>query len=131
MSQENVELIRVGLDAYNRGDWEAALKYAAPDFVLDMSRSIGPVGGIYTVDQMRQLWGDFDSTFESHRVEAHEFIEADEHVVVPITVHATGRDGIEATANTALVYTLRDGAVTRMAMYQTREDALEAVGLGE
>ncbi len=35
MSQENVEVIRAVVAAFNRGDWDAALSYAAPDFRLD------------------------------------------------------------------------------------------------
>ncbi len=42
MSQENVEIISAAIDAYNRGDWEATLSATAPEFELDMSRSIGP-----------------------------------------------------------------------------------------
>jgi ketosteroid isomerase-like protein len=131
MSQENVELVRSGIDAYNRRDWDALLEHAGPDFVWDMSRSIGPNRGMYSVDQFRSWVEDLWATFEEHRFEADEFIEAGENVVVPITVHATGRDGIEAQAHTALAYTFRDGAVTRIAMYNELQEALEAAGLRE
>ena len=45
MSQENVEVIRAALDAFNRGDFDAMLKYAAPDFELDWSRAVGARAG--------------------------------------------------------------------------------------
>ena len=41
MSQENVEAIRAAMDAWNRGDWDEALKEAAPDVVLDNSSNAG------------------------------------------------------------------------------------------
>jgi ketosteroid isomerase-like protein len=72
MSQANVEMVREALDAYNRRDLDAVLKDMAPDFELDMSRSIGPLRGIYGPDEMRQLWGDVAEIFESHRIEAEE-----------------------------------------------------------
>ena len=132
MSEENVEIVRAALDAYNRGDRDAALKDMAPDFELDMSRSIGPdQRGVYRLDQMRQFWDDFLEPVESHRLEAEEFIEAGDQVIVPTTAYARGRDGIEVTARTATIYTIRDGAIARMCMYQTLQDALEAAGLGE
>jgi ketosteroid isomerase-like protein len=132
MSHRNVEIVRAGIEAFNREDWDAVLEYAAPDFVLDMSRAIGPEQrGIYTVDQLRSFLEDLRGTFESFRIEADEFIDAGERVVVPTTAHAQGRDAIEVKARTASVYTLRDGAVTRMVMYQERQEALEAVGLRE
>ena len=42
MSQENVEIVRAAFDALNRGDMDAVLKDAAPDFELDWSRAVGP-----------------------------------------------------------------------------------------
>ena len=132
MSQENVEIVRAGLEAFNREDWDAVLEYAAPDFVLDMSRAIGPEQrGMYKLDRLRAFLEDLRGTFESFHIEADEFIEAGEHVVVPTTSHARGRGAIELKARTASVYTLRDGAITRLVMYQERQEALEAVGLAE
>jgi ketosteroid isomerase-like protein len=130
MSQENVEIVRAGMDAFNREDWDAALEVAAPDFVLDMSRAIGPEQrGMYDLEKLRSFLEDLRGTFDSFQIEADEFIDAGEQVVVPTTSHGRGRGGIEVTARTASVYTLRDGAVTRLVMYQERREALEAVGL--
>jgi ketosteroid isomerase-like protein len=74
---------------------------------------------------------EFAGNWESVRVEPHEFIEAGDLVVVPWTMHVKGRDGIEAASRVALVWTIRDGAIERMTLYQGRQDALEAVGLSE
>ena len=41
MSEENVEMIRAAMEAWNRRDWDEALKNAAPDFVLDNSMNAG------------------------------------------------------------------------------------------
>jgi ketosteroid isomerase-like protein len=46
-------------------------------------------------------------------------------------MHGTGRDGIEAVARFAFVWTIRNGAIERMVMYQSRQDALEDLGLSE
>jgi ketosteroid isomerase-like protein len=102
MSQENVEIVRAGLDAYNREDWDDLFGYLAPDFVLDMSRSVGPQRGIYELSQMRSYLEDFAATFESVRIEAEGLIDVDELVVMPNTAHVRGRDGIEATAHRSL-----------------------------
>ena len=131
MSQENVEIVRKGIEAYNRRDLDAVLEDGAPDFEFDLSRAAGPVHGVLDADEFRSWVIDMWETFEEHRFEAHEFIEVGDRVVVSVTAHATGRDGIEATADTAGVYTLRDGAVARIAMFQTREQALKAAGLRE
>ena len=51
MSQENLEIVRAAFDAYNRGDLDVVLSYAAPDFELDWSRGIGPQRGVYKLDR--------------------------------------------------------------------------------
>ncbi len=53
MSQENVATARAFLEAYNREDFEAALKHATPGFVLDFSRALGPYRGVYPRNQVR------------------------------------------------------------------------------
>jgi ketosteroid isomerase-like protein len=109
------------------GDVDAALKDVAPDFELDWSRAAGPQRGIYKLDQVRSFFNDFLETFESTRVEPANFIEADEHVVVPQTGYLQGRDGIEVTARITLVWTIRDGSIARLCLYQGLPEALEAV----
>jgi ketosteroid isomerase-like protein len=131
MSQENVEIVRAAIDAYNRGDLEASLKDADPGFELDLTRAAGPLHGVYGRDQMLRLWAEFAETWESVRIEPHAFIEAGEDVVVPWTMHLTGREGIEVQARVAWTCTVRDGTVERLCMYQEQQDALEAVGLSE
>jgi ketosteroid isomerase-like protein len=131
MSQENIEIVRAGIDAYNRGDLEAALKEAAPDFEFDLSRARGPLRGVYGRDQMFRFWDEFAEGWESQRIEPHEFIEVADDVVVPWTLHAKGRDGIEVEARVTWTFTIRDGAIRRICMYQDRSDALEAAGLRE
>src|SRR3954464_6875864 len=131
MSQENVEIIRATYDAYNRGDLDAALKDAAAEFELDWTRAVGPQRGVYRLDQIREFLIDFLEAFESTRVEPDEFIEAGDQVVVPQTGYIRGRDGIEVVARVALVWTIRDGAIVQICLYQEKRDALKAAGLSE
>ena len=52
-------------------------------------------------------------------------------VVVPNVVYQRGRDDIEVSARSTLLYTLRDGKVTRVCLFQEEDEALKAVGLAE
>jgi len=63
--------------------------------------------------------------------EPERFIDAGESVVVPNMVHIRGRDGIEVSARSAIVFTFRSHRITRMCLYQETEQALKAVGLEE
>jgi ketosteroid isomerase-like protein len=131
MSQENVEIVRAAIDAYNRGDWDAVVKDAASDFEFDLSRAVGPNHGVYGRDQTQSFSSQFAEDWESVWIEPHEFVEADEHVVVPWTMHAVGRDGIEVQTRVTFTWTIRNGAIERVCMYQGLPEALEAAGLRE
>ena len=131
MSQENVEIVKAAIDAYNREDWDAMFKDTAPGFEVDLSRAVGPWRGVFGLDQIRRVMGEYLETWESARGEPHEFIEAGDLVVVPATQHLKGRGGIEVVVSATLVWTIRNGAIERVTMYQERQDALEAVGLSE
>ena len=131
MSQENVEIVKAWYDAYNREDWDAFYKDVAPGFEVDLSRAVGPWRGVFGLDQFRRVVEEFRETWESTRQEPHEFIEAGDLVVVPATQHLKGRGGIEVVASATLVWTIRNGAVERVTMYQDRQDALEDLGLSE
>ena len=131
MSQENVEIVKAWYDAVNREDWDAMFKDTAPGFEVDLSRAVGPWRGVFGLDQIRPVMEEFRETWESARLEPHEFIEAGDLVVVPSTLHLKGRDGIEVVVRGTFVWTIRNGAIERMVMYQERQEALEAVGLSE
>jgi ketosteroid isomerase-like protein len=128
LASENVNTVAAAIDAVNREDWDAAFRDMAPGFELDMSRAAGPGNGVYSLDETRLFVGDLASTWESVRIEPQEFIEAGDLVVVPWTMHASGREGIEVVSRPTFVCTIRDGLIERMCMYQERHEALEAVG---
>ena len=131
MSQENVEIVKAWYDAWNREDWDAMVIDLAPGFELDFSRSVGPWRGVFGLDQIRRTTEEFRETWESDWLEPHEFIEAGDLVVVPSTQHVKGRGGIEVAARGVYVWTIRNGALERMVMYQNKEDALDDLGLSE
>ena len=64
-------------------------------------------------------------------LEAHDFTEAGSEVVVSNTVHFRGREGIEVIASSGLVFTVENGQITRLRLFQERAEAFEAAGLSE
>jgi len=109
-----VELTWAVIDAFNRGDREWLLERIDDDFEFDWTRSRGPLAGIYRAGTdspsfLREQW----ETFESFHMEATDFINRGHQVVVPDTVHAQGRNGIEVSAEASHVFTLEPTAVSR------------------
>ena len=130
MSRENVELVRRGFASANAGDWESFFRDVAPNWELDWSRTRGPeVPGVYRGDEAQRVLIDFLESWQSVRIEPHEFIEEGEYLVIPLTMHLVGRDGIGVQARNTWTFTIRDGKLVRSCLYQDKQDALKAVGL--
>jgi ketosteroid isomerase-like protein len=132
MSQENVEVVQRGIEAWNRRHLTTWLAWFAPDAEIDWSRSRAPHKGVYRGrGELEAFWDVFWSTFEDVQIETHGFTEVGSEVVVSNTGHSRGRQGIEVIARSTFVYTVEKGQITRLRMFQERAEALEAVGLSE
>ena len=68
---------------------------------------------------------------ESIRFEIDEFAEAGELVAVSSRNYDRGRDGIEMTVRPSSVWTIRDGRIVHLCMYQEWQEALEAIGISQ
>jgi ketosteroid isomerase-like protein len=130
MSHENVETVRQSLDAYGRRESDVLRELTAPDVELDWSASRGWFARVYQgIDEVLQFYDGYFEAFERIAIKPECFIHAGEFVVVPNTAHQRGRDGIEVSARSTLVFTMRDGKIARICLYQRTEEALRAVGL--
>jgi len=132
MSQKNVEIVRRHLEAWNQRDKTAYVASFRPDAEIDWSRARALFRGVYRGrEQQKAFWDEFWSTFEDSQLEIHNLTEAGSEVVVWNTAHMWGRDGIEVTARSALVFTVKNGEITRLRLFQEQAEALEAAGLRE
>jgi ketosteroid isomerase-like protein len=130
MSQENVEIAKRALDAYTRRDVDALRTIADPDIELDWSASRAWLAGVYRgLEETLRFYDGYFEAFEEIIIEADEYIDAGESVVIPNVAHQVGRDGIQVSARSTLVFTVRGGKLRRICLYQETEQALEAVGL--
>jgi ketosteroid isomerase-like protein len=132
MSQENVEIVRQSLDAYSRRDVEAMRALNDPDLELDWAASVGWLAGVYRgFDEALRFYAGYFEAFDKIVIEPDRFIEAGDSVVVPNVARQWGRDGIEVSARSTLVFTIRNRKITRIRLYQDIGQALKAVGLEE
>ena len=81
-------------------------------------------------DGVREMLADFDQDWEYVQVDAEEFRDADDEVVVLGRLHGRGRaSGVELDVPMGFVWTLRDGKVVRIQSFSEQADALRAAGL--
>ena len=134
MSQENVEIMRRGY-----GHWIATGGAgvgeirAHADLVWDVSKLGWPDQQIYHgVEGARQFNAEWADAWDAWEVEAEDYIDAGERVVVILNQRGRSKaTGVSVEMRFAQVWTLRDGQAIRMQMYASVEEALEAVGLSE
>jgi ketosteroid isomerase-like protein len=128
VSQASIEVIRRAIDAFNRRDLEAIRALHHNDVRMDWSASRGLEAGVYTgLSEVIRFFSTFFDMFDAIRVEAEEFIESGELIVVPNCAHMRGRDGIETIARSTFLFEVRDGRVASLCLYQETSDALRAV----
>src|SRR5688572_4539800 len=91
MASANVEIIRRGLDAYNRGDVEAVLETADPDIEFVPLRSL-VVGGSYRGhDGIRRFFEDLDEEWEDRLIGNEQFRERGDSVLLLGEFEAKGK----------------------------------------
>ncbi len=131
MSDENVEIVRGVLDAFHRGDAEAALAFFDPDVVVDFSPR--PDSGIaHGHEGLSAIVTDWVTTFEDFREETDEIRDLGDRVLVAATQHGRGKgSGVEIEHQYAWIYEFQDGRISRLAAFQSLPAALEAAGLSE
>jgi ketosteroid isomerase-like protein len=140
MSQENVEIVRRGFEAFQAGlaagNPAAAMDagFTAPDAEWIMPPN---TPGFRQVYKGRDEFLDFMSTwtedFDDYSVELERLIDAgDDRVVGLFRQRGIGKgSGAPVEFHSGLVYELQDGQVVRMRNYLDPKEALEAAGLRE
>jgi ketosteroid isomerase-like protein len=131
MSQENVEIVRGMHEVVGT---EAALDCFDPEVVMFPTPSGPDAAAPYVGYDGLNAWvRDFREALGDFQTYAQEIIDVGDSRVLAITVvHGEGRaSGIPFDFRSATVYTLRDGRIVRVEAYDTKVEALEAVGLRE
>jgi ketosteroid isomerase-like protein len=130
--QENVDLVRRVIAAFNSGDLDASIAEVSEDLELDWSNSIGPLKGVYRGREgLRDFWRAFFEAWEEVRWSLREGIEINRSTVLAVNDFSMrGREsGVEVAATGAQVWTIESGRARRVKLYQSKADALAALEL--
>jgi ketosteroid isomerase-like protein len=128
MSRENLEVVRSVYEQWARGDFSDNSAFD-PDVEFELvdwphtGRSRG-------VDAMWATWSTALAAWDDFRSEPSRYIDVDDRLVVVLNrISGRGKvSGAEVVADTATVWTLDRGKVTRLALYWDTATALEAAG---
>jgi len=128
MSIENVERIRAGFEAHNRGDVDALVAVYHPEAVFETLL----LGTHHGNESIRVIYEENQKTMSGYDVVPVELIDAGYKVVA--VAHAVGAgqaSEIAVDEPFAFVFTFRDGLVIREQAFRNRQEAIEAAGLSD
>jgi ketosteroid isomerase-like protein len=132
VSQENVQIIKQFMDAFNERKLETFAAMTTHDFewTTSMMAVEGEVfwgrEGIETYfERMREVWDDFRGFADEHR-------DLDYRVLWLGRLEGRGRgSGVPVSTPLDILFDIRDGKVSRMHSYLDHGEALLAAGLEE
>jgi ketosteroid isomerase-like protein len=133
MSEENVEIVRMGYDAFARRDLDAIgavmRKHVAPNAEFESVLT----GQIYTgVQGAYELAADLWETLPDYGLAVEEIIDRGDRVVAVLRISGTGgSSGVPVSQQVAFVWTFEGGKIVRGKSFTSRAEALEAAGLRE
>jgi ketosteroid isomerase-like protein len=133
MSDENVEIVRQGYEAWNRGDLEWLLDHSTADVEFRTAQVFPDIDAVYRGhERLRAFWNTIREPWETYLIEVERLEPiGDDRVFALIWFHGIGRQGVEVTLKFAHLFTLEDGMVSQTVNFADWREALEAAGLSE
>ena len=129
MSQENVDNLRRGFEAYVRGDWDETLANLDPDVVYQQA---GPEPAVRGRDAVRAAWERWEAEWDEMEMTSEEIIDAGDHLIQAILFRGRGRgSGVEVEGRFFQAHTVKDGRSVHWEEFSDRSEALAAAGLSE
>jgi ketosteroid isomerase-like protein len=133
VSQENVEVVRDHYAAANERDFARAMSHYAEDVELFVPSGASVIAGTFTGrDSVGRWFGDWFATFDTDaRFDIEDVIDIDDTSVLFLAKHhVRGRaSGVEVDGDVIWLYRLRDGKIVQVRGFESRSEALKAVGL--
>jgi ketosteroid isomerase-like protein len=132
MSEESVENVRRGIDAWNRGDLDEWLAGFAPEAELHTTGRF-PDERVYRGRAgLERYWAEIHEAAEETSLSISDLRASGDRVFQAVTGSGRGkRSKVPIEGPIWLVTTLRDGLAVRVETYVDRTAALEAAGLSE
>jgi ketosteroid isomerase-like protein len=132
MSQENVEIVQAGFDAYLRGDLPAVLERFASDVVITTRPDQPDVRDFHGHDGVMEVLTEWVTTWDGFSIEILRVREAGDVVFVIAQQRGQGtRSGVPMDDEVTYAFTLNGAKILRWQIFGLESEALKAVRLAE
>jgi ketosteroid isomerase-like protein len=131
MSEENVEVVRRAIAAWNDGDISIYRDLYAADVVAEAGPlGLEGIGAIHGPEAIMAIYEKMRDSFERDELIADHALANDESLVVPVRWRGVARGTTTMVEQRLFIgYRFRDGSITFQGWYDSVEKACEAVGL--
>ena len=129
MTDERVEMLERGLDAWNRGDVGGILELLDPDVKIQLSGAFPDLSIDYRGHEgFRKFWSAMNDMWSPLEMEAGEIEPIGDLLMSAVTFRGTGREGIQVERTFYFLWQISEatGKVTAYSSHRDREGALEA-----
>src|SRR5262245_15849016 len=131
MSQENVEVVRAGFQAWNAGDMDAFGELCAPDIIMRQPEGWPETGPFIGREAVMRQWEGQRDLWDTDALEpASDFIDAGDRVIWRFIWRGQGR-GPESNLGLTGIWTVRKGRVSFVEFFWDHAEALETLALSE
>ena len=133
MPEQHIELVRKGIEAFNRGDWDATLALCAEDIVwIPLIQAVDGQRALIGREDVRAAWVAQRETLggEAFGVEPKEIRDLGAGSVLA-HMRVTGQgttSGVPIDLDYVQLWTIRNGLVARVDKYDSVADALADCG---
>jgi ketosteroid isomerase-like protein len=133
MSQENVEIVKSAIDAFNRRDIDAIYECVTPDLEWFPAMPVTFSGGAFRGREgIESYVREVSEAWVEYRVVNQDFRDLGDRVLVLSRVEALGvGSGAQVDSAMGQVYDFRKGKISRIRTYLDHSEALKAAESGE
>jgi ketosteroid isomerase-like protein len=132
MSEENVEKLRAGFEAFNRGDDEAWMLNFHDDAVIEDLQDLLDAPTYQGHDGLLEWAANGRSVVDGLRFEPRSFRDGGDTAVAEAAVSGTGvGSGVPLEWTAYIVFSFRSGKIATARAFLNEGEALEAAGLPE
>jgi uncharacterized protein len=143
MSEQNVELIRATfeplegqnlvemMNSFESPESRAMLEAVySPDIEITWNANAPDRGPYHGIDGLIRAYREWLASFEEFYVEPADFIDAGDHVIVPMVQRGKGlASGVLTEGEFTHIYSIEDGRIARIREYETLEEAKREAGV--
>jgi ketosteroid isomerase-like protein len=125
MPDARLDIVRRGIEAYNRGDQEALAEFVSEDMVAVVPDGMANAGVYHGREGFRRMMANWDEAWEEFSIDIEEIFEEGDALIVPVVQRGRGRgSGVEITMPAVQLMRFQGERISHWRFCQTREEAV-------